>query len=613
MKNSVISTSLVIASALLTACGQYEPASHQIVKTGPTSQSATGFIVSGAPIADVKSFVAQNPEAKIRVLNTVHNLTEVYNISQKELTEEFPKAIIERNIYLEPKNNKVKKPTLKQALQTVKLTEKQKKEDTPAPKEDYSSFQQCKEQNEFSPKVNLQVLNDVINMKTMTANLGSIIQLTTKSSQVNPKVGGKLKQAWVIYLAEGNKQKSQFVPGTELNFAPEAMGVYNILSIAQDKDLNCSYGVATINITHNTPFVPATKTREELNQSIALKHFKHLPLVNAQQAWTLSQGQNIVVAVIDSGVNYNHLALSHNILVNSNEIPGNGLDDDGNGYIDDYVGYDFLNSDPYPYDDNGHGSHVAGLTASSIFGVAPHAKILSIKALSGLGGDMGSIVSSIYYALDRGANILNLSFGNYRATNQVPQFAIEAYKTAQQRGALVITAAGNGHPETGVGLNTDITPHYPSNLGLMNMLSIAATGDGYNLSSYSNFGKKTVDMVAPGGNGPGTDLFSAYKENPAGIMFYPMSGTSMATPVTSGIAALVWAANPSLTALQVKQLVIMGGISIPNYKTTIKYGRLTNALRSTQAALGLEMAKVQLPKVKKQEPKTEDHEDVVAP
>src|SRR5690606_16981905 len=127
--------------------------------------------------------------------------------------------------------------------------------------------------------------------------------------------------------------------------------------------------------------------------------------------------------------------------------------------IDDVVGYDFANSDSFPFDDQGHGSHVAGLTASSVTGLAKKARILSVKALGPSGGDIASIVGGSFYAVDNGAKVLNMSFGNYGAPH--PKL-VEAMDYAEEKGVIVVAASGNGHPMFGIGMNTDVMPNFPS-------------------------------------------------------------------------------------------------------------------------------------------------------
>lgn len=297
------------------------------------------------------------------------------------------------------------------------------------------------------------------------------------------------------------------------------------------------------------------------------RYFPHLEQISALNSNAF--GENITIAIIDTGVYYNHPHLSPNILTNNLDQHGNSanfFDDDNNGFEDDYVGWDFYNGDAYPIDDNGHGSHVAGLAASTYMGVASKAKILPIKVLGSDGrGDLGTIASGIYYALDRGANIINLSLGGTAGAevSAEVQAIIGAIQSAKNN-ALIVAAAGNGGSD-GIGDCNDDLPTYPANVQEDNVLSVASV-DLYNqLTEYSNFGGATVHVAAPGGdfytgalnsiaipncNGPCPSSETPYR----GSM-----GTSMATPIVAGLAALIMSKNPSLSPKQVRNIIMESG------------------------------------------------------
>ena len=223
-----------------------------------------------------------------------------------------------------------------------------------------------------------------------------------------------------------------------------------------------------------------------------------LAKIHSPQAWEIAQGsQEVIVAVIDTGVDYSHPDLSQNIWTKDAEVKGvEGVDDDKDGFVDDSCGWDFGDQDAEPMDVDGHGTHVAGIIAAlanngqGIAGICWRAKILVLKVQADGASEMESwaIVGAVRYAIDRGVRLVNCSFGG-EAYSQIEQSAFADLRTA---GALVICAAGND------GINTDVTPNYPSGYDLDNIVSVTASDQNDGLASFSNFGSATVDVMAPG-------------------------------------------------------------------------------------------------------------------
>jgi subtilisin family serine protease len=296
--------------------------------------------------------------------------------------------------------------------------------------------------------------------------------------------------------------------------------------------------------------------------------------IDAPEAWDSATGNNIVVGVIDTGVDYTHPELINNMWTNSGEIPDDGMDNDGNGYVDDYYGWDFINNDNNPFDDEGHGTHVAGTIAaegnnnSGVIGVAPNAQIMALKIFNSNGTtSLFSEIQAIEYAIMMGANLTNNSWGG----GGYSQGLYDAIAAAGQAGQLFIAAAGNGGFD-GIGDNNDVTPHYPSNYDLDNIICVAATDDCDNLASFSNYGVTSVDLGAPG-----VDIYSTIP----GGGYASYNGTSMATPHVSGVAALIWSQNPQLSASEVKNQILSTVDPISSLQgNTVTGGRLNanNAL-----------------------------------
>ena len=270
--------------------------------------------------------------------------------------------------------------------------------------------------------------------------------------------------------------------------------------------------------------------------------------IDAETAWDYTTGsKDIVVAVIDSGVDYNHPDLADNMWVNAGEIAGNGLDDDGNGLVDDVYGYDFANDDADPMDDHSHGTHCAGTIGAvgnngkGVAGVNWKVKIMACKAATAQGSlPTSAIVAAIEYATLMGAHVSNNSYGGYGFS----QAEYDAVKAAGEAGMVFVAAAGNE-------ANDNDGPYqaYPASFNLDCVIAVAATDHNDGIAYFSNYGATTVDLGAPG-----VDIYSTI---PTSMGSYGlMSGTSMATPHVTGAAALILAADPTLTVSAVKRLLM---------------------------------------------------------
>lgn len=265
--------------------------------------------------------------------------------------------------------------------------------------------------------------------------------------------------------------------------------------------------------------------------------------IGAREAWSQSDGSGVVVAVLDSGVQLDHPDLASNIWTNPREIAGNGRDDDDNGIVDDVHGASTIRMNGDVADDNGHGTHVAGIVAARRgngvggSGLAPGASIMAVKVLdSEMRGTTDALARGIRYAVDNGAKILNVSLNTDSATEAVRS----ATEYAGARGAIIVASAGND------GRDIDLLPSYPAALPDAAVLSVAAQTDQGILSSITNLGRRSVDLAAPGESILSTATGSGYQSR---------TGTSAAAPFVAGSLALLSAVAPDTPMTELRDAI----------------------------------------------------------
>lgn len=260
--------------------------------------------------------------------------------------------------------------------------------------------------------------------------------------------------------------------------------------------------------------------------------------IQAMPLWSVTKGAGVVVAVIDTGINYNHEDLKDNIWTNAGEIAGNGVDDDANGFVDDVRGWDFFNNDNDPADDNGHGTAMAGVIAAAgnngegIIGVAMEAKIMAVKCMGAdKSGDTTKAFWAIKYAADNGADVINISW-SAKVGSSADLDNVIAY--AVQKGAIVIVSAGNYY--------NNISGYYPANNG--QVITVGAIDKNNQRAKFSNWGAN-LDIMAPGVEIKTTN----------GNGYTKMDGTSVATGYVSGLAALLLHYAPTLNHQEVETIL----------------------------------------------------------
>jgi|GEM_PF-2508943 len=324
--------------------------------------------------------------------------------------------------------------------------------------------------------------------------------------------------------------------------------------------------------------------------------------LQCERGWDISQGEGVIVAVIDTGVDYNHEDLAQNIWVNPGEDLNNngvvdtsdfnGIDDDNNGHVDDIRGWDFRYGDNDPMDDYGHGTHVAGTIAGvgnnskGVIGVAPKALVMNIKGFDSNGsGYEADLANCVIYAADNGARVISNSWSGQGISNVF----IDVFHYAHSKGSLAIAAAGNS--------NVDVSRATPANIDTV--IAVAASTQRDEKCDFSNYGAK-IDVSAPGGGyvnelGGGRDdryniLSSMSESTPLAVArpqlkvapaYYRLAGTSMACPHVSGVAALIIAKNRNLTNEEVRGIICGSSDDIGDIgkDTYFGYGRI-NAARA---------------------------------
>lgn len=292
-----------------------------------------------------------------------------------------------------------------------------------------------------------------------------------------------------------------------------------------------------------------------------------------------SNGEKVIVAVVDTGVDYNHEDLKDVMWKNSGEIAGNGIDDDNNGYIDDVYGINTLVRDSSgratgdPMDAHSHGTHVSGSIGAKqnnglgVAGVASNVQIMAIRTVPNNGDETDiDVAESFLYAAKNGAKIINCSFG--KAVNEGGDLVKDTINyIGAEYGVLVVAAAGNSSAD----IDRRLT--YPASFDSETLMVVASTTSSGGLSGFSNYGARNVDLAAPG-----SGIYSTTPRNRYGNM----SGTSMASPNAAGVAAEVLSRHPELSPVQLKQILMDNVTRVSRYETRMVAGGQINLLQTLQ-------------------------------
>jgi thermitase len=291
--------------------------------------------------------------------------------------------------------------------------------------------------------------------------------------------------------------------------------------------------------------------------------------IDAPEAWGVRTGCG-KIAILDTGIDTDHPDLQKN-LFKSKDKPNNNKDDDKNGYVDDTYGFNTITGTGSGEDDDGHGTHVAGIVAAhgnnseGIAGVCWSANLIAVKFMNSRGqGSTSNAIEGIQYAVKRGAKVINGSFGTSSKSSALK----DAVEYAKDHDTLLVVAAGND------GDNIDKHPTYPASYGEKNILAVAATTSDDDLASFSNFGSEDVDVAAPGDNILSTYLGGGYKV---------LSGTSMASPVAAGLAGLLRKQASNATPNNLRTAIRKKVDKPPDLKNKVAYDGRVNARKALAA------------------------------
>jgi thermitase len=297
--------------------------------------------------------------------------------------------------------------------------------------------------------------------------------------------------------------------------------------------------------------------------------------VGATEAWDVTTGANVTVAIVDTGIDQAHADLAPNLWTNPAD-PANGVDDDHNGFVDDVHGADFVDEDSNPDDDAGHGTHVAGIigakgnNGTGVAGLDWDVKLMGLKFLDANGeGNTADAANAIDYAVSHGARVINASWGG-------PAFSLALYQAVRRagdRGVAFVAASGND------GRNSDVKPDFPAAFDLPNVISVAATDANDQLVDFSNYGPVSVDLAAPG-----DDIESTVPRRVDSSGYASFSGTSMATPFVTGAMALYLSRFPQATADQARSAILQTVDKLPSLAGKVATGGRLDVARALGAS-----------------------------
>jgi len=543
----------------LSACG-----APQTDNRAPQNQEEAGYILSGQP-EEIDPILQSG--TSYRVISKKHNIYEVHGIENRVLQIKSPSLKVERNLYLNNMIETDKQSKLERVYQGLIANDSSESQDN-LPK----ALMGCDFEQSLKPQSTISITSDTLS-QSITMELGQIVRFSGSKSLSNTH-SQALQLIWdVIPPKLSALPMNQPHVSEEFELKPDSVGIYQVILVAQDSNQACDIEMIRFLVTHN-PDVETTSRPS--SQNLSGLELQHLEQIQAKKSWLKSTGKDIVVAVLDTGLHYNHPAIQNNLAINANEM-NSKADMDNNGYNGDFIGWDFVNHDNRPFDDHGHGSHVSGLVSAQRVGSAQSARIMPLKVLNAAGGgDVASIIAAIYYAVDNGAHVINASM--QRLDTHLDSLK-DAITYAHSKNVVFVSSAGNDSLDLSLP-GVDI---YPGEMVVPNVINVGAVDSNNQLASYSNYGLGQVHVVAPGGDSEGP-IHSLATLNPHDIDYVPSRGTSMAAPIVAGIVAQMIQANPNISSDEIKEILMKSGSQDSKLKTVVASGRVVNASEAVDLA-----------------------------
>jgi subtilisin family serine protease len=531
----------VLGLATLVSCGQDKGEIKFRAVEAPQSENQTGWVVdlSDKNYSDKKTEeLLQEIESfggRVRSINPAHGLFEIFDISRAQLERIAPADVIQKNKFWRKKNRQETNEMLESYCPQVP----------------------------GAPKMELKASTAT---RTLKAEEPEIFKRDAQKITFNVTMAGTpTNYRWEVYGPSTSAFNGNKFSDSDATLTPDELGEYNVFLLVKLANNKACWRRFLIGVTGNAAYNgPGSEKLQPVDTRLA--QFPHLAALGLKNAWATTEGAKTKIAILDTGVDYNHPDLAGNMALNLADQEGDSKDNDMNKFTDDYLGWDFVNNDNSPYDDEMHGTHVAGL-AASLVGVAPKSSVIAVKVLGPFGGDMATLAGGIYYAVDRGAKIINMSLGGSSSSNTLAK----AMNYAEAHGVLVVVAAGNDAEDI------DLKPTYPASLTNSNILVVAATDLTGALTDYTNVGPIAVDVACPGGSDADGGLLSAFYTNRLSKKYVRAQGTSMASPLVAGVAALVLSANPNFKAQDIKNLIITRGTERSEYQGKVGSTKLVSA------------------------------------
>lgn len=441
----------------------------------------------------------------------------------------------------------------------------------------------------------------VLPFKGLTALVGGLVMLLVAGQGTHAASGGSAARSGEVLVRFWDGPGAAARALARVGGRPlQRVGSFGLQRVQLPEALPVEEALATLRddpgVRYAEPNYLARKANATPDDPLFSEQW-NLAAISATQGWELSTGAaEVVVAVLDTGVDYTHPDLMANLWRNPGEIPGNGLDDDGNGVVDDVHGACFnegtVTGDPWDDDTaDSHGTHLSGIigavgnNGTGVAGINWRVRLMAVKFLHGPAGlgDVADAVAGIEYAVEQGARVINCSFviPESGALTEDLQSLADAVAWAGEQGVLVVSAAGNAR------LNLDQRHVYPASLRLDNNISVAATTREDRLAVYSNRGQWSVDVAAPGGthayDPSGVLSTMGATSNPDHGPYNTLSGTSIAAPHVTGLAALLLAGEPELLPAEIKGRIHNGVDPLPALATATTTGGRLNVHKTLLA------------------------------